>query len=30
LFFQGVVFLCVLFSDSLYGRLPWFQEKPII
>jgi ABC-type uncharacterized transport system permease subunit len=28
LVFQGIVFLCVLFSDSLYGRLPWFQEKP--
>ena len=25
LVFQGIVFLCVLFSDSLYGRLPWFQ-----
>ncbi|MEL6319613.1 MAG: Rpn family recombination-promoting nuclease/putative transposase [Cyanobacteria bacterium J06626_14] len=24
---QGIVFLCVLFSDSLYGRLPWFQAK---
>lgn len=28
LVFQGIVFLCVLFSDSLYVRLPWFQEKP--
>ncbi len=27
LVFQGIVFLCVLFSDSLYGKLPWFQEK---
>ncbi|NJN22280.1 MAG: ABC transporter permease [Leptolyngbya sp. RL_3_1] len=27
LVFQGIVFLCVLFSDSLYGRLPWFREK---
>jgi simple sugar transport system permease protein len=27
LVFQGIVFLCVLFSDSLYGRLPWFQDK---
>ncbi|WP_008316884.1 ABC transporter permease [Leptolyngbya sp. PCC 6406] len=27
LVFQGIVFLCVLFSDSLYGRFPWFQEK---
>ncbi|MEL7501576.1 MAG: ABC transporter permease [Cyanobacteria bacterium J06554_6] len=26
LVFQGIVFLCVLFSDSLYGRLPWFRE----
>ncbi len=29
LVFQGIVFLCVLFSDSLYGRLPWFQEKVV-
>ncbi|HEY9889963.1 MAG TPA: ABC transporter permease [Candidatus Obscuribacterales bacterium] len=29
LVFQGIVFLCVLCSDSLYGRLPWFQEKPL-
>lgn len=27
LVFQGIVFLCVLFSDSLYGKLPWFQEQ---
>lgn len=27
LVFQGLVFLCLLFSDSLYGRFPWFQEK---
>lgn len=25
LVFQGIVFLCVLFSDSLYGKLPCFQ-----
>ncbi|HIK44515.1 MAG TPA: ABC transporter permease [Leptolyngbyaceae cyanobacterium M65_K2018_010] len=25
--FQGIVFLCVLFSDSLYGRFPIFQER---
>lgn len=25
LVFQGIVFLCVLYSDSLYGKLPWFQ-----
>lgn len=28
LVFQGIVFLCVLFSDSLYGRLPIFQDRP--
>ncbi len=28
LVFQGIVFLCVLYSDSLYGRLPIFQERP--
>ncbi|MEO1620618.1 MAG: ABC transporter permease [Cyanobacteria bacterium J06632_3] len=28
LVFQGIVFLCVLFSDSLYGRLPWLHAKP--
>lgn len=27
LVFQGIVFLCVLFSDSLYGKLPWFQTE---
>ena len=26
LVFQGIVFLCILYSDSLYGRLPWFRE----
>lgn len=26
LVFQGIVFLCVLFSDSLYGKFSWFQE----
>ncbi len=25
LVFQGIVFLCVLYSESLYGKLPWFQ-----
>ncbi|NEQ95934.1 MAG: ABC transporter permease [Cyanothece sp. SIO2G6] len=25
LVFQGIVFLCVLFSDSLYGRFSWFR-----
>ncbi len=28
LVFQGIVFLCVLFSDSLYGRFPIFQDRP--
>ena len=26
LVFQGIVFLCILFSDSLYGKFPWFLE----
>ncbi len=26
LVFQGIVFLCVLYSDSLYGKIPWFRE----
>ena len=26
LVFQGIVFLCVLFSDSLYGKIPYLQE----
>ncbi len=28
LVFQGLVFLVVLYSDSLYGRLSFFREKP--
>jgi general nucleoside transport system permease protein len=28
LVFQGIVFLCVLYSDSLYGRFPIFQDRP--
>lgn len=28
LVFQGLVFLMVLYSDSLYGKLPFFKEKP--
>lgn len=28
LVFEGIIFLVVLFSDSLYGRLPFFKEKP--
>ncbi|MCS6244096.1 MAG: ABC transporter permease [Opitutus sp.] len=27
LVFQGIVFLCILFSDSLYGRFACFKEK---
>jgi general nucleoside transport system permease protein len=27
LVFEGLVFLAVLYSDSLYGRLRWFQER---
>jgi len=27
LVFQGIVFLCVLFSESLYGRLAIFKER---
>lgn len=30
LVFQGIVFLCVLFSESLYGRLPLFQDRVIV
>ena len=30
LVFQGIVFLCVLFSDSLYGRIPFFQEHRVV
>jgi general nucleoside transport system permease protein len=29
LVFQGFVFLVVLFSESLYGKLPFFKEKPV-
>jgi ABC-type uncharacterized transport system permease subunit len=28
LVFQGIVFLSVLYSDSLYGRFPIFQDRP--
>ncbi|MGB8701654.1 MAG: ABC transporter permease, partial [Thermosynechococcaceae cyanobacterium] len=28
LVFQGLVFLVVMYSESLYGRLPIFQERP--
>lgn len=30
LVFQGLVFLVVLYSDSLYGRIPFFREKPVV
>jgi general nucleoside transport system permease protein len=30
LVFEGLVFLVVLYSDSLYGRIPFFREKPAI
>jgi simple sugar transport system permease protein len=30
LVFEGLIFLVVLFSDSLYGKLPFFKEKPIV
>ncbi|MBD3882424.1 ABC transporter permease [Phormidium tenue FACHB-886] len=29
LVFQGLVFLVVLYSDSLYGKIPFFKEKPL-
>ncbi|KPQ34770.1 MAG: simple sugar transport system permease protein [Phormidesmis priestleyi Ana] len=29
LVFQGIVFLCVLYSDSLYGKLPWFRADAV-
>jgi general nucleoside transport system permease protein len=28
LVFQGLVFLAVLYSDSLYGKIPFFRERP--
>jgi general nucleoside transport system permease protein len=27
LVFEGLIFLAVLYSDSLYGKLRWFQER---
>lgn len=30
LVFEGLVFLVVLYSDSLYGKIPFFKEKPIM
>jgi simple sugar transport system permease protein len=29
LVFEGLIFLVVLYSDSLYGKIPWFKEKPV-
>ncbi|WP_088890229.1 ABC transporter permease [Leptolyngbya ohadii] len=28
LVFQGIIFLCVLYSDSLFGRFAFFKERP--
>ncbi|OCQ94341.1 ABC transporter permease [Oscillatoriales cyanobacterium USR001] len=28
LVFQGLVFLVILFSESLYGKLPFFKQQP--
>lgn len=30
LIFEGIVFLCVLYSDSLYGRFGIFKDKPVM
>ncbi|NEQ30157.1 MAG: ABC transporter permease [Leptolyngbya sp. SIO4C5] len=30
LVFQGIVFLCVLYSDSLYNRIPFFQQHRVV
>jgi simple sugar transport system permease protein len=30
LVFQGLVFLVILFSESLYGKLDFFKEKPAV
>jgi general nucleoside transport system permease protein len=30
LVFQGFVFLVILYSESLYGQIPWFQEPVIL
>jgi ABC-type uncharacterized transport system permease subunit len=30
LVFEGLVFLMVLYSDSLYGKFSWFKEKPTV
>lgn len=30
LVFQGIVFLVVLYGDSLYGKFSFFREKPVV
>ncbi|NJO42718.1 MAG: ABC transporter permease [Cyanobacteria bacterium CRU_2_1] len=30
LVFEGLIFLVVLYSDSLYGKFPFFKEKPVM
>lgn len=30
LVFQGLIFLVILYSESLYGQLPWFQEPALV
>lgn len=30
LLFQGLVFLVILYSESWYGRVPWFQDPPLL
>lgn len=29
LIFQGIMFLTILYSDSLYGKLAFFRERPV-
>jgi general nucleoside transport system permease protein len=29
LVFEGLIFLVVLYSDSLYGKIPFFRDKPV-
>jgi simple sugar transport system permease protein len=24
---QGIIFICILASETLYGRFPWFQPR---
>lgn len=30
LIFQGIMFLTILYSDSLYGKIPLFRERPVV